>query len=135
MPIVSLRIPDLVRNKYVATQSAAVTKIEDAIARNKNLKVALQGTLDESASTLPSSSGDVPADSGSRTLASPDYSGAIDVPNFSTRVHLEEKPMDEFTAGRTILIAYQEMFWSLFFDQYLLSLFFVFFRTGIRSTI
>ncbi|CAK9111224.1 unnamed protein product [Durusdinium trenchii] len=96
------KIPDLVRNKYVATQSAAVTKIEDAIARNKNLKVALQGTLDESASTLPSSSGDVPADSGSRTLASPDYSGAIDVPNFSTRVHLEEKPMDEFTAGRTI---------------------------------
>ncbi|CAK9077473.1 unnamed protein product [Durusdinium trenchii] len=94
-------IPDMVKNKYIASQAAALTKWEDAIGNDKSIKQALQGISEESTSSEPSGSSVVPTES-ARTLASPDYTGAVDVPNFGTRVNLEKKPMDEFSSGRTI---------------------------------
>ena len=118
IPLISspLRIPEMIKTKYGATQSTALSKLEDQIANNRELAKALKGSVEETCSGGPSPSGSVPGESGSRTLASPDFSGAVDVPNFTTRVVLESKPIDDFYNGRTLLclmcetIAYFHLF-------------------------
>ncbi|CAL1161037.1 unnamed protein product [Cladocopium goreaui] len=95
-------IPEMIKTKYGASQSTALSKLEDQIANNRELAKALKGSLEESGGGDPSPSGSVPGESGSRTLASPDFTGAVDVPNFTTRVVLESKPIDDFYNGRTI---------------------------------
>eukprot|EP00435_Cladocopium_sp_Y103_P014362 s4944_g3.t1 len=91
----------MIKAKYGASQSAALSKIEAALANDRDLCKALKGSVEESGGGEPSPSG--PAESGSRTLASPDFAGAVDVPNFTTRVVLEPKPIDDFHNGRTLL--------------------------------
>ena len=98
-----LRIPDLVKNKYQSTtHSAALSKIEDAISSNQDLTRALQGSIQESASTeqargITGGGGD----SGSRTVASPDFAGET-LPNFTARVDFDPKPAEDFFTGRTL---------------------------------
>ena len=93
----------MIKTKYGASQSTALSKLEDQNANNRELAKALKGSLEESGGGDPSPSGSVPGESGSRTLASPDFTGAVDVPNFTTRVVLESKPIDDFYNGRTLL--------------------------------
>ena len=106
IPLISspLRIPEMIKTKYGASQSTALSKLEDQIANNRELAKALKGSLEESGGGDPSPSGSVPGESGSRTLASPDFTGAVDVPNFTTRVVLESKPIDDFYNGRTFTL-------------------------------
>ena len=78
-----LRIPDLVKNKYLASHASQVKALEDALANDRNIAAALQGSVGEAGTSAvcepPSSTR--PTATPSRTVASPDYDGCA-VPNF-----------------------------------------------------
>lgn len=94
-----LRIPDMVKNKYMSSHGKVIAILEEKLKANKNISRALAGVAQdttEATTTAP------PTGSTSRTLATPDFEGCV-VPNFETKVQLDPKPLDEFIAGRTCL--------------------------------
>lgn len=90
------------KNKYISTHLASLSAIEDQISKETGIAKAVAGSVGESGdgNDQVATSGNGAA-SKNRTLASPDYDGCT-VPNFDKRVELVSKPMEEFTAGRTL---------------------------------
>ena len=94
-----LRIPDLVKNKYMSSYSAQIKELEDRIASNKALHVALKGALEEvGPDPGPATSSDAPPSGPTRCLATPDFEGET-LPNLERVVPFAEKPVGELRAN------------------------------------
>eukprot|EP00435_Cladocopium_sp_Y103_P055172 s1724_g18.t1 len=94
-----LRIPDLVKNKYLVSHPESLNALETEISNNKGIARAVAGSMAESDGgndQVVNSGNQSP--SHNRTLATPDDDGCT-VPSFDNRVDLVSKPLDEFTAG------------------------------------
>ena len=98
------RIPDLVKNKYATSHSAALKTLEEEIAAKKDITVALKGSNEDAQSTAATTSASALVDTPSttRTVATPDFEGET-VPVYNTRIELESKTLDEFNESRTFL--------------------------------
>lgn len=98
-----LRIPDLVKNKYMASHSSQVKALEDKVVGDTLIAAALKGSTSQSTtSSQPATTGNPSPAPVSRTLATPDFEGEV-VPRYDTRAELEAKPLDEFNDSRTFL--------------------------------
>ena len=79
-------------------------KLEDSLVNEKDVVAALQSQASDTAPAGGSSSGTAPGpDQGlsqSRTLASPDYDGAV-IPNYDRRMTFDEKPLEDFISTQT----------------------------------
>lgn len=101
-----LRIPDLVKNKYMASHSSQLQALEDKVSGDTIIANALKGCASSTQSSAPAqnqpATGNPSAAGTSRTLATPDFEGEV-VPRFDARVELESKTLEEFTDSRTFL--------------------------------
>ncbi|CAK9102569.1 Uncharacterized protein SCF082_LOCUS47960, partial [Durusdinium trenchii] len=98
------RIPDMIKNKYLASHAAQLKAVEEELAKDRNVAAALKGSAGElpGPEPAPSPTGStVPTPAPARTVATPDYEGCA-VPSFDKRVDVSPKPMEEFTTGRTL---------------------------------
>lgn len=98
-----LRIPDMIKNKYLASHAPQLKAVEEELAKDRNIAAALKGFGGElpGPEPAPSPTGStVPTPAPARTVATPDYEGCA-VPSFDKRVDVSPKPMEEFTTGRT----------------------------------
>lgn len=98
-----IRIPDLVKNKYLASHPTALKAMEDKILSEKDVSTALQRHAGDTVSAVPpTGSSSSVANPASRTLATPDFDGQPR-PNHDRRVNFDEKPLDDFNAAHTSL--------------------------------
>ena len=99
-----LRIPDLVKNKFLASHASQLKSLEGKITAAKTISQALRGVGE--ANSTPTA-GTVESERAlvevGRTVASPDFGSADSVPDTSKRVTMETKTMDDFNASRTLL--------------------------------
>ena len=98
-----LRIADMVRNKYAATHSGALKKVEDALTAETSIITALKTTAGECTTAGPDNTGRGQDAEKSRTLAHPDWNGETP-PNFDRAETLPETPLDKFEAETQWLV-------------------------------
>jgi len=67
-----LRIPDMVKNQYTATRGASLKKLEETIDAEKEIAVALKGSLGQETAGADSSVAST-STTPTRTLAQPDF--------------------------------------------------------------
>ena len=100
----TLRIPDLVRNKYLSSHASQLKDLDSKVGGSKVISQALKGAGE--ATSVPTThvarGNDTSSGGQDRTVASPDF-GDDAVPNMEKRVDLESKTLDEFNASRTLL--------------------------------
>ena len=105
-----LRIPDLVKNKYIGSHPKQIASLEQALESEKSITRALAGSVESVASGGETTgTGTI-----SRTLASPDFEGCT-VPDFYKQANWAAKTFDDFAAGKTSLRSVIKQFHSTIF--------------------
>ena len=99
-----LRIPDLVKNKYLSSHASQLKDLDAKVEGAKAISQALKGSGEAAAvpPTQATQGNDTVSGCQDRTVASPDFGGDA-VPDVEKRVNFETKTLDEFHAAKKLL--------------------------------